>query len=115
MLSNAKSVSGGKKIEEIKTMDKKTFERDIKKVVEISKEYGAEKVILFGSCVKDIETAHDIDIAVSGIKPEKFFYYYGRVASEAGDEIEIVDLADIREHFYKRILSKGKVIYERSV
>lgn len=32
-------------------MDKKVFESEIKKIVEISKEYGAEKIILFGYCL----------------------------------------------------------------
>ncbi|MFH0948466.1 MAG: hypothetical protein V1833_05665 [Elusimicrobiota bacterium] len=54
-------------------MDNKVFETDIKKIVEISKEYGAEKIILFGSCLKDIKSANDIDVAVAGVKPRDFF------------------------------------------
>ena len=46
-------------------MDKKRFETELKKIVEISKEYGAEKIILFGSCLKDLKSANDIDIAVA--------------------------------------------------
>ena len=60
-------------------------------------------------------TARDIDIAVSGIKPREFFKYYGKVSMAVDDEVDIIDLDDIREHLYKRILSKGRVIYERSV
>ena len=96
-------------------MKKETLERAIKKIASVSKEFGAKKVILFGSCLKDIESAQDIDIAVSGIKPREFFKYYGKVSMAVKDEVDIVDLDDIREHLYKRVLSKGQVIYEEGV
>lgn len=96
-------------------MDKTIFESELVKIVGISKEFGAKKVLLFGSCIEDIESAHDIDIAVSGIKPKDFFKYYGKVSMALKDEVDIVDLDDLREHIYKRILSKGKIIYEKSI
>lgn len=94
-------------------MKKEVFETELEKIIAISKEFGAEKVLLFGSCLEDIESAQDIDIAVSGIKPREFFKYYGKVSMTVDDEVDIIDLDDIREHLYKRILSKGRVIYER--
>jgi len=96
-------------------MKKETLERAIKKIARISKEFGAKKVLLFGSCLEDIELARDIDIAVSGIEPREFFKYYGKVSMAVEDEVDIVDLDDIREHLYKRVLSKGQVIYEEGV
>ncbi|MGA1864419.1 MAG: nucleotidyltransferase family protein [bacterium] len=94
-------------------MKKSAFEKDIKKIIDISKNYNVEKIILFGSCVTDVKSAHDIDLAVSGINPKKFFDYYGHISMEAEHEIDLLDLSDIREHLLKRILSAGKVIYER--
>lgn len=96
-------------------MDKKVFKRELAKIVEIGKEFGAKKIFLFGSCLEDIESAKDIDIAVSGIKPRKFFEYYGKVSMAVEDKLDIVDMYDIREHLYKRILSKGKIIYEERI
>jgi predicted nucleotidyltransferase len=96
-------------------MDKVTFETELAKIISISKEFGVQKVLLFGSCLEDVNLARDIDIAVSGIKPREFFKYYGRVSMAVDDEVDIVDLDDIREHLHKRILSKGKIIYERPV
>jgi len=32
---------------------------------------------------------------------------------EVKDEVDIIDLDDLREHLYKRILSKGKILYEK--
>lgn len=96
-------------------MKRETLERELKKIAGISREFGAKKVILFGSCLEDIESAGDIDIAISGIKPREFFKYYGKVSMAVDGEVDIVDLDDIREHLYKRVLSKGQVIYEEGV
>lgn len=96
-------------------MKKEVFEKELEKIIAISKEFGAEKVFLFGSCVEDIESAQDIDIAVRGIKPREFFGYYGKVSMVVDDEVDLVDLDDVREHLYERILSKGRVLYERGV
>jgi predicted nucleotidyltransferase len=96
-------------------MNKKSLERELSRIVEISKTYGAGKIVLFGSCIDNVVTARDIDLAVSGINPRHFFKYYGEISMAVDDEVDIIDLDDVREHFYKRILSKGKVIYEREV
>ena len=89
-------------------------ERELSKIVDISKEFGVKKLYLFGSFLEDRKRARDIDIAVSGIKPEDFFTYYGKVSMEVVDEVDIVDMDDVNPHFYKRIISKGKVLYERT-
>lgn len=94
-------------------MDRVNFDKELGNIVRISKEFGASKVLLFGSAVEDIESAHDLDIAVSGIKPRDFFKYYGKVSMTINDEIDILDLEELRDHLFKKILSKGKVVYER--
>ncbi len=96
-------------------MKKEVFEQELNKIASISKEFGAKKVLLFGSCLEDIESAADIDIAVSGIKSGEFFKYYGKVSMAVDDEVDIIDLDDIREHLYKRVLSKGQVVYEEGI
>ncbi len=89
-----------------------SLETQLQKIVEVSKKFGVKKVILFGSCLEDAGNAHDIDIAVSGIKDEDFFKYYGYLSMALKDEVDVVDLNDISAHFYKRIVSKGRVLYE---
>ena len=96
-------------------MRREILERELKKIASISKEFGAKKVLLFGSCLEDIESARDIDIAVRGIKPREFFKYYGKVSMAVDGEVDIIDLDDVREHLYKRVLSKGQVVYEEGV
>lgn len=94
-------------------MIREIFEKDLMMIVNISKEYGAEQVLLFGSCINDIESAQDIDIAVRGVDPQKFFIFYGKVSMMINNEVDIFDLNDVREHFYQRILSNGRIIYEK--
>jgi len=96
-------------------MKKEILERELKKITHISKEFGAKKVLLFGSCLEDVESARDIDIAVSGIKPREFFKFYGKVSMAVENEVDIIDLDDVREHLHKRVLSKGQVIYQEGV
>ncbi len=96
-------------------MQKEILERELAKVVSLSKEFGAEKVLLFGSCLDDVESAHDIDVAIKGVKPEKFFEMYGRILCEVDSELDLIPLEDMREHFAKRILEKGKLLYGREV
>ena len=96
-------------------MDRVTLEKELEKIVEISKRFGAKRVLLFGSCLEDVRSAHDIDIAVSGVRPRDFFIYYGKISMVVEDEIDIVDLDSVREHLYKKILSKGKILYERGI
>ncbi len=96
-------------------MKKEVLDNELVKIREISKEFDVKKVFLFGSCLEHFETANDIDIAVEGIKATDFFRYYGRISLAVDDEVDLVDLNDVREHFQKRILSKGRIIYERGV
>ncbi len=96
-------------------MKKEVLDNELAKIGKISKEFNVKKVFLFGSCLENVETANDIDIAVEGIKAKDFFKYYGRISMAVDDEVDLVDLDDIREHLQKRILSKGRLIYERAV
>ncbi len=96
-------------------MRREVLEDELVKIVEIGKEFGVGKVFLFGSCLEDAETANDIDIAVEGVKPSDFFEYYGKVSLAVNDEVDIVDLEDLREHMRKRVLSKGRLLYEKGI
>lgn len=44
-----------------------------------AKDFGVKSVWLFGSALEDEEKATDIDLAVEGLVPEKFFDFYGRL------------------------------------
>jgi len=91
------------------------FEKDIKEIIRISKEYDVEEIFLFGSCLDALESANDIDIAVKGIKPEKFFELYGKILGAARNEIDLIPIENVREHFAKSILERGRQIYGKQI
>ena len=96
-------------------MIKAALNSELAKIIEISKDFVAKKGLLFGSCLENVGSARDIDIAVSGIKPADFFRYYARLSMAVKDEVDLIDLDDTDDYFSKRIVSKGKVLYERTV
>jgi len=93
-------------------MNNEVLNRELDKIIAISRNYNAKKILLFGSCLNDIEAAKDIDIAVSGITPRDFFKYYGAVSMAVSKDVDIIDLDDIKAHLRKRILNSGKLLYE---
>ncbi|MFH1612597.1 MAG: nucleotidyltransferase domain-containing protein [bacterium] len=96
-------------------MKKNILKKELDKIVDISKDFGAEKVLLFGSCLENIKLARDIDIAIKGVKPENFFEMYGKILGVVNIEIDLIPLEETRKHFAKRILEKGKLIYEKKI
>ena len=94
-------------------MDKATFEEEIELIITLSKEFGAEKVLLFGSCADSPEEARDIDVAVGGIPAERFFDLYGKILAAVKDEVDLLPFEDLDSYFTSRITETGKVIYER--
>ena len=96
-------------------MKKESLKKDLEKIVSISKKYGSDKVLLFGSCIDDVKHARDIDIAVKGINPGKFFEYYGKVSMVVDDEVDIIDLDDLKGYFFHKVVTEGKLLYERSI
>ena len=94
-------------------MNSKNFNTELATIINISKEYNAQKVWLFGSCLEDLEKARDIDIAVEGVPPREFYDYYGKLAFAVRDEVDVVDIHEVSKHVYNRIMSDGRIIYER--
>ena len=40
-----------------------------------AREYQVDEVLLFGSSLDPTQTAHDVDLAVKGIEPARFFRF----------------------------------------
>jgi predicted nucleotidyltransferase len=60
----------------------------------LAKEYGARRMWLFGSCLDEDAEPNDIDLAVEGVAPEKFYRFYGRLFKELPRPVDLVDMAD---------------------
>jgi len=75
-------------------------------------DFGVKSVWLFGSAAEDDSKARDIDLAVEGLAPEKFFEFYGRLFFEISKPVDLVDLAQ-ETPIATIVREKGVRIYER--
>jgi uncharacterized protein len=74
------------------------------------KTYGAREVYVFGSLAEGTFTRHsDVDMAVTGLPPEKFFRAMGEAMDILGKPLDLIDLDDdcAFTHFLKM---KGKLL-----
>ena len=83
---------------------------DRKKIKKLAKQYGAKKIILFGSSLKSDSESNDIDLAVEGVPANKFFEFYGILLLSLSKPVDVIDLSK-KSRFTEFILRKGQVIY----
>lgn len=62
-------------------------------IVELAEEYGADRVVLFGSSADPDRAARDIDLGVEGVAPERFFEFYGELIFRLSKPVDVVDLS----------------------
>jgi len=83
---------------------------DKKIIQDISKEYHAKRVLLFGSSIDPGKESRDIDIAVEGISAKDFFKYYGDLIISLSKPIDVIDIKG-KSKFIKLILREGTLLY----
>lgn len=83
----------------------------IERCVVIARNFGARKLVLFGSAAESLENACDLDIACDGVEGWKLFELGARIEEELGIPVDIVPLKPVTR-FTRYIARKGKVIYE---
>ena len=66
-------------------------EKDI--IMRCAEKYGASVVVLFGSSLEDDKIAKDIDLAVKGIEPRRFFKFYGELIKQLPRPVDLVDMS----------------------
>ena len=76
----------------------------------IAKRYGVGRVLLFGSSTEHKASAHDIDLAVEGLDPSRFFSFYGDLIFGLSKPVDVVDL-DRRSKFTDMIRRDGVPLY----
>ncbi len=70
-----------------------TFRADIDRAVQILKEEGCTEIYVFGSVATgEIGSDSDIDLAVRGCPPGRFFHMLGRLMWELDHSIDLIDL-----------------------
>jgi len=85
-----------------------TREREI--IEHCAAEFGVRTIWLFGSSLEEEGEARDIDLAVEGLPPEKFFKFYARLAWALPRPVDLVDLSDATS-LAPLIRARGERIY----
>lgn len=81
--------------------------------VAILKKHGAKRIILFGSLGREgrFHRGSDIDLAVAGIPPQKFFRVTADLMMALDWHIDLKPLEEVDAFFREMILKTGEVIY----
>ncbi len=81
-------------------------------VARFAREFNVGSVWLFGSALENESSAQDIDLAVEGIAPERFFDFYRSLYLAFPKPVDLVDLSG-NPPISSLIRSQGVRIYER--
>lgn len=84
----------------------------INKAIDIAKNFGVNKLVLFGSALENVSTAHDLDLACEGINDWKFFELAAKLEDELKVQIDLFPLDN--SNFSRHITRIGKILYERN-
>jgi predicted nucleotidyltransferase len=85
------------------------LQHDIEMAARILREVGAREVFVFGSASREEPPAGcDLDLAVRGLPPERFFDAMSRVALAISRPLDLVDL-DERNPFTEYLERKGEL------
>ena len=83
------------------------MQADLERAVRILKEMGAKHVYLFGSVLTGTSSStSDIDMAVEGLNPRRYFAAHGRLAMELQHDFDLVDL-DVDSAFVQTLKRNG--------
>jgi predicted nucleotidyltransferase len=84
---------------------------DIEKGVEVLRQFGARRILLFGRSVERPEAARDLDLACEGIPAEQFYRAAGRLMRMLEVPVDLVDLSQDTP-FTRLVRQEGRIIYE---
>jgi len=85
---------------------------DLSDFERILRDYGAEKIILYGSLARgDYRKDSDIDLCYEGIPAYDYFRVLAECLLQARRRFNLTDLKTAQGYFRERILNEGKLIY----
>jgi predicted nucleotidyltransferase len=76
----------------------------------LARQYGLKRVLLFGSAARSGRTPRDIDLAVEGLDPRRFFDFYGDLLFAISLPVDLFDLSK-RGRFADLVREEGVPIY----
>jgi predicted nucleotidyltransferase len=80
----------------------------IETVKRLAREYGATRLVVFGSAADDPETARDLDVAIDGVPGWDIWELGGRIEREVDIPVDVIPLDP--SPFTDRIQETGKEI-----
>ena len=87
-----------------------TYQRDVRRAVEILKESGCTQIFLFGSLATGkVHKGSDIDLAVRGCPKGEFFHLLGKLLLELYHSVDLVSL-DRQDDFARYLEEKGGLL-----
>ena len=88
-------------------------DKDKNTIIDLAGQYDVTEMFLFGSSAEPKKQAGDIDLAVEGIAPEKFFTFYGELFFHLSTPVDLIDLTSDTK-FTRLIRREGVRIYGRT-
>ena len=80
-------------------------------IAEIAGRYSARRVLLFGSAAFGAgDEPRDIDLAVDGVDPSRFFLFYGELIFALSKPVDLIDLG-VKSKFAEIVAREGVPIY----
>ncbi|MFC1526450.1 nucleotidyltransferase family protein [Candidatus Latescibacterota bacterium] len=84
--------------------------KDRESITRLADRYDVGRLLLFGSSIDPSRKARDIDLAVEGLAPEKFFRFYGDLLFAVSMPVDLVDLSE-DTRFNRLVRDEGVVLY----
>ena len=85
-------------------------ESDKQKIINLARAYRVRNLLLFGSSLRS-DSPGDIDLAVEGLAPGKFFKFYADLMWQLSLPVDLVDLSR-ESHFSEMIREEGTPLFE---
>jgi predicted nucleotidyltransferase len=85
-------------------------EKDKTAISRLARQYGVQKILLFGSSAYSQKEAKDIDLGVVGIEPKRFFEFYGDLIFSLSKPVDLIDLSK-ETRFSALVKREGIPIY----
>jgi len=97
-------------VAQMKVQLPETYQRDVRRAVEILTEAGCTHVFLFGSLVAgQVGERSDIDLAIRGCPKGRFFHLVGRLLLELNHPVDLVSL-DSQDAFARYLEEEGGLL-----
>jgi predicted nucleotidyltransferase len=81
----------------------------IQRAVTLARQFGATRLVLFGSALENPAQARDLDLACDGVPGWRLFELAARIEEETSVPLDLVPLQPITR-FTRHILAQGKTL-----